>query len=164
MRDFLNSLLRSRPVGQAQVPPRPEAQVPTPDSAPARTLSRHYQRLNEGNYAGAFALFASGYRAANPGWPATVRASKPQINVTSIGATTFRRGQARVLVRFYARDRRDTPGSDRQCRRFEGSARMVKQGRHWRYDPSAGAYVATLMPATNSNCPSEGPVTLAPPA
>jgi hypothetical protein len=129
--------------GDVAPPPSPRASRASRTS-PSAVLRRHFERLNAGDYDGAFELLSSRYRADNPNWAAQPSRAKPVLNVAEVGPATFGRGTARVPIKFYGRDRVDTGRSDTQCRRFEGDARMVREGRAWRYDPGDGFSITTL--------------------
>ncbi len=96
---------------------------------------------------------ASAYRSQNPSWPSERSAADPGINIISIGSPQYGSGGADVPVDFLARDSNRTPGSDTQCREFQGTVHLVKQGGSWRYDPSGDNLSATVSNG-NSNCPS----------
>lgn len=125
-------------------PPPPPRDSRASGTSPSAVLRRHFERLNAGDYDGAFELLSSRYRADNPNWAAQPSRAKPVLNVAEVGPATFGRGTARVPIKFYGRDRVDTGRSDTQCRRFEGDARMVREGRAWRYDPGDGFNITTL--------------------
>ena len=120
-------------------------------SSPSGVLRRHFQRLNAGDYDGAFELLSTRYRARNANWSAQPGQARPYLNVIEVGPTKFGRGVAFVHVKFYGHDRVDTPRSDTQCRRFEGDARMVEDGRVWRYDPT-GSFRITKVPSSLGVC------------
>ena len=115
------------------------APVVNPNS-PSRVLRRHFQRLSSGDYDGAFAVMSSAYRSANPGWTSERSAAHPYINVVQVGPSKFGAGVAFVHVTFYARDSFETKVSDKVCRKFDGQARMRKEGSEWFYDPGKGQY------------------------
>ena len=119
-------------------PPAPAAVNP---NSPSRVLRRHFQRLSSGDFDGAFAVMSSAYRAANPGWTSERQAAQPYINVVQVGPSKFGSGVAFVHVTFYARDAFETRVSDKVCRKFDGEARMRKEGSEWLYDPAKGQYV-----------------------
>lgn len=131
------------------------APAPTPPAPPnpAQVIRTHLQDLGSGNYSGAFKLMTSDYRSQNPSWPSARSAADPGIDIISIGSPQYGAGGADVPVDFFARDRNPTPGSDTQCREFQGTAHLVEQGGSWRYDPSADSLSATVSNG-NSNCPS----------
>jgi hypothetical protein len=108
--------------------------APVTRNTPTKALRRHYTRLGSGDYSGAFAAMSSAYRAANPNWPTVRGDAQPFLDVAEVGPSTISGSTAWVHVKFYARDRYDTPGSDTRCRRWIARARMVKDGRWWRYD------------------------------
>lgn len=122
-------------------------------SAPAAALRRHYARLNDGDYQGAFSMFSPSYRSQNPGWPGDRESADPRINIMKIGSAHYSGGGAEVYILFYARDRNPSPNSDTKCRRFEGSAHLIRVGGRWRFDPHANQYSARLAPG-NSRCRS----------
>jgi hypothetical protein len=121
-------------------------------NSPTRVLRRHYKRIEDGDYDGAFALLSSRYRSANPRWTAQPSAARPYINVMKVGPSDISGTHASVYVKFYARDRIDTPRSDTRCRRFEGRAEMTKDGTHWRYEPSGNDYVVTEVDSSLRAC------------
>jgi len=123
-----------------------------PPNSPSRVLRRHFQRLGSGDYDGAFALMSSRYRAANPGWTDQPREAQPYINIATIGPSTVASKAAFVYVKFYARDRNETERSDTSCRRFEGRARLVKQGSLWRYDPRGGQFTSVPLSSSLEVC------------
>lgn len=113
---------------------------PNPKAA-STILRKHFQRINSGDYDGAFALMSSAYQAKNPQWTDEPSTAQPFINVVEAGPTRFEGGGlAYVHIKFYGRDKYDTSKSDTQCRRFEGDARMVKVDGDWRYDPLGNRY------------------------
>ena len=126
--------------------------APSPPG-PAQVIRTHLQDLGSGNYAGAFNLMTSAYRSQNRSWLSDRSAAHPGINIISIGSSQYGSGGADVPVDFFARDRNRTPGSDTQCREFQGTVHLVQQGGSWRYDPSRDSLSATLSNG-NSNCPT----------
>jgi hypothetical protein len=126
--------------------PPPPAGHPTRTSAPARALRRHYQRLDRGEYQAAFALMTPRFRATNRGWASQRASANPSVNVVTVGRARRRGNNAQVYIRFYARDSHDIgPRDDTRCRRFVGSARMVRIGGRWLLDPSPSPYVTTVI-------------------
>jgi RNA polymerase subunit RPABC4/transcription elongation factor Spt4 len=126
-------------------PPRP--------AGPAQVIRTDLQDLGSGNYAGAFRLMSSSYRSANPSWASDRAAADPGINIVSIGAPQYGAVGANVPVDFFARDRNPTPGSDTQCREFQGTVHLVQQGGSWWYDPSSNNLNANVATG-DSDCPS----------
>ena len=59
-----------------------------------------------------------------------------------------------MSVDFYARDRNPTPGSDTQCREFTGTANLISVGGAWRYNPVDNSLTATVVPTSDSHCPT----------
>jgi len=123
-----------------------------PPNSPSRVLGRHFQRLASGDYDGAFALMSSRYRAANPGWTSQPSSAQPYVNVVKIGPSTVGSRAASVYVKFYARDRYATQRSDTRCRRFEGRARLIKQGSLWRYDPRGARFSRVPLSSSLDVC------------
>lgn len=122
-------------------------------NSPTRTLRRHFQRLAAGNYQGAFKLMAAGYQAAHPNWTSQPNAAQPYVNVVELGDADFvGGGVAYVPIKFYGHDRFETPASDTKCRRFEGTAKMVKQNGAWRYDPTGNNYSVSELPSDLGVC------------
>jgi hypothetical protein len=132
--------------------PAPAATAPSPPGA-AQVIRTHLQDLGSGNYSGAFRLMTSAYRSENPPWPSDRSAADPGINIISIGSPQYGSGDADVPVDFLARDRNPTPGSDTQCREFQGTVHLLQQDGSWRYDPASNSLSATVSNG-NSNCPS----------
>jgi hypothetical protein len=155
----------STPSAPATTSPAPAATSPATTSAPAsspaapsspgpaQVITTHLQDLNSGNYPGAFNLMSATYRSQNPSWPSDRSAADPAINIISVGSPQYGSGSAALPIDFFARDRHPTPGSDTQCREFQGTVHLVKQGSSWRYDPSGDSLSATVSNG-NSNCPS----------
>lgn len=137
-------------------PPVPDegSQDPEPPSkrpdAPSRVLRRHLADLGSGDYDDAFALMSSRFRAKSPGWKDERSSAQPYINIVKLGPSTVGSRAASVHVKFYARDRNDTPASDTRCRRFEGRARLIKVGSRWRYD--GRDFVARVVPRSLDVC------------
>ncbi len=132
----------------------PASPPPAPSPpGPAQVIRTHLQDLGSGNYAGAFKLMTSAYRSQNPSWPSDRSAADPGINIISVGSPQYGSGSAEVPVDFFARDRNPTAGSDTQCREFQGTVHLVKQGGSWRYDPAGNSLNATVSNG-NSICPS----------
>jgi hypothetical protein len=121
---------------------------------PARVITRHLDDLHEGKYEAAFRLLVSSYEAQNPSWPVDRAAADPGITILSIGTSQFGSGAAQVPVDFYARDRNPSPGSDTQCRHFQGTVELVREFGHWRYSPGGSSLIPTVVPSSNPNCPS----------
>ena len=120
--------------------------------AASRTIRLHLERLGEGDYEGAFELMAEAYRSANPGWVENRTDANPEINIIGVGPPHYGHESAQVYVRFYARDRNPTPGSDTQCRLFSGFVHMIEHGGIWRYEPTDGGLSATAEPSGDPNC------------
>jgi hypothetical protein len=97
---------------------------------------------------------SSTYRSLNPSWPSDRSSADAGIHIISIGSPQYVSGGANVPVDFYAKDRNPTPGSDTQCRQFQGTAYLIKQAGSWRYDPGGNGLSATVMPSSDSYCPS----------
>jgi hypothetical protein len=132
--------------------PAPSAPAASPPG-PATVLRRHLTALGSGDYDAAFALLTLSFRARAPRWAAQRRQADPAISIQSIGTATISGASADVPVTFYARDRVATTGSDTRCRRFAGTAHMVRTGSQWRYDPLDNNLSATVLPSSNSRCP-----------
>ena len=96
---------------------------------------------------------AASYQAQNPGWVQERTAADPGIVVISVGTPQPGSGTAQVPVDFFARDTNPTSGSDTKCREFQGTAELVEQNGAWRYDPSGNQLNATVVSASNPNCP-----------
>jgi hypothetical protein len=122
-------------------------------SNPADVLRRHFAALGSGRYQGAFHLMSPRYQSQNPSWPSDRASANPGINVISVDSPQYGSGSAQVPVDFYARDRNPTPGSDTQCRHFQGTANLSHSGGTWRYDPSGNSVTATVVSSSDSNCP-----------
>lgn len=127
---------------------------PRPAQGPASALRSHLEDINSGDYRAAFRLMSASYQAQNPSWPSDRTAANPGVNIISIGAPQYQSGGAQVPVEFYARDRNSTPGSDTQCRDFQGRAKLISSPEGWRYDPSGNSLTATVVSSSNPNCPS----------
>jgi hypothetical protein len=133
------------------VAPKP---TPVATPGPAATIQNHLEDLNSGDYQAAFRLMTASYQAENPSWPADRATADPGVTIISIGTPQSVSGGKDVPVDFYARDRRPSPGSDTQCREFQGTARLVSESGSWHYDPAASSLTSSVMPASDSNCPS----------
>ncbi len=129
------------------------APVPA-SSSPASVIQTHLEDINSGQYQSAFQLLTSSYQSANPSWPSDRATADPGIKLLSVGTPQYGSGGAQVPVDFYARDRNPSPGSDTQCREFQGTVTMVQESGSWRYDPSSSGLTSTVMPESDSNCPS----------
>jgi hypothetical protein len=116
-----------------------------PRNSPTNVVRRHLERIGDGNFAGAFSLLSSSYRASNANWIDQPSAAKPYIDVVKAGPSRISGRTASVAIRFYARDRVDTKRSDTKCRLFEGTAAAVKEGSLWRYEPSGNHYDSTVV-------------------
>jgi hypothetical protein len=112
---------------------------PSSLSPPARTIKEHLEKLGDGDDAGAFALMSERYRSTNPNWTANRETADPEVHIVGVGKARFNQGSARVYVKFYARDRVATPGSDTRCRLFQGTVLLVAHGGIWRYEPSGNS-------------------------
>jgi hypothetical protein len=131
------------------------ARIASPsNTGPGAVIQSHLEDINSGSYQAAFQLLASSYRSQNPAWPSDRAAADPGIKLLSVGTPQYGSGQATVPVDFYARDRNATAGSDTQCREFQGTVTMVRESGAWRYDPSSSNLNGTVMPSSDSNCPS----------
>jgi hypothetical protein len=116
------------------------ATTPKPLSDASRTIKSHLTLLSEGRYSEAFALMSETYRSANPGWTANREQGDPEIRIVTVGLPHYNDGgTAHVYVKFYARDRNPTHGSDTRCRLFKGAVDMVDHGGTWRYEPGGNA-------------------------
>lgn len=129
--------------------PHPPAQ-----SGPSFTIRRHLEDLDHGDYHGAFSLMSAAYRDQNPDWEVARSTATPMIDILDIGTPSYGHGKARVYVKFYARDRNPSEGSDTRCRRFEGIVRLVKEHGAWRYEPKGNSLSAVVEPSGDSNCHS----------
>jgi hypothetical protein len=125
----------------AATPPSPSTALP----APSMTIKRHFQELGAGEYAAAFALMSRAYRSANPNWLENREQGDPEIAIIGVGPPHYNGSSAHVYVRFYARDRNATTGSDTQCRLFKGFVEMIGGGDQWRYEPSGNTLSGTLV-------------------
>ena len=135
--------------------PTVSAPAPAPSPSPpgpANVFREHLQDLGSGQYARAFRLMTAAYRSQNPSWPTDRSAADPGTHIITIGSPRYSSGGADVPVEFYARDRHPTPGSDTQCREFQGTVHLVRQHGSWRYDPTGNSLRATVY--NSSNCPS----------
>ena len=162
--EAIGSVTGSPPPPPASSPPAPPPSTAPPPSSsppasptvnpnsPTRVLRRHFQRLSAGDYDGAFAEMSSGYRSANPGWTSERNAAKPYINVIDVGPSKVGAHIAFVDITFYARDSFPTRISDTVCRKFEGTARMRKEGSDWLYDPGKGQYTVTEFTPPLQKC------------
>jgi hypothetical protein len=119
---------------------------------PSLTIRRHLEDLNNANYNSAFSLMSASYRSQNPNWESGRSAAAPMVNIVEIGTPTYGGGDARVYVKFYARDRNPSEGSDTQCRRFEGVVQLVPERGAWRYEPKGNSLAAVVEPPGDSNC------------
>ncbi len=126
---------------------------PLNPNIPSRVARRHFQRINSGDYQGAFELMSTAYRNANPNWSDQPAAAQPYLNVTKIGPTQFDgNGVAYVAITFYGHDRNPTASSDTRCRRFTGEVRTIDEGGTWRYDPGGNHLTPTVLPSTLGAC------------
>ncbi|HUB05685.1 MAG TPA: zinc ribbon domain-containing protein [Myxococcales bacterium] len=130
--------------------PSPATPTPPPLPAASRTIKQHLQDLNDGQYAGAFALMSESYRSSNPGWIANRQTADPSIQIVGVGQPHYTHGGARVYVKFYARDSVATHGSDTRCRIFKGVVYMVDHGGIWRYEPARNALSGKVL--SDSTC------------
>ena len=122
--------------------------------APTRALREHLERLDAGNYSGAFALMSAAYRSENPGWVSNREAADPMIDIVKVDAPHYTGPNAYVYAIFYARDRNPTEGSDTQCRRFEGVTQLVLESGGWRYNPKGSDLSTIVEPSGDPNCHS----------
>lgn len=127
----------------------PHRRVPR---GPSLTIRRHLEDLNRRNYNGAFSLMSGAYRSQNPKWEATRSTAIPMVNIVDIGTPSYVAGSARVYVKFYARDRNPSEGSDTRCRRFEGIVELISERGAWRYEPKSDSLSAVVEPPGDSNC------------
>ncbi len=141
---------------QTQTTPTRTATAPRPHPSaqrgPALAIRRHLEDLDHGNYGGAFSLMSSTYRAQNPGWETTRSSAAPMVNIVHIGTPAYGADGARLYVKFYARDRNPTEGSDTQCRRFEGIVNLISEHGAWRYEPTGNGLSAVVEPPGDTNC------------
>jgi hypothetical protein len=121
---------------------------------PTLTLRRHLERLDHGDYSGAFSLMSSSYRDANPNWVGMRSTANPMVNIVHIGTPSYAGSTARVYVKFYARDRNPSEGSDTRCRRFDGIVELVLEHGSWRYEPKSNSLSAVVEPDDDQNCHS----------
>jgi hypothetical protein len=122
-------------------------------NSPRGVLRRHFQRLDDGDFDGSFALMTSSYRNANPGWVSARREARPHIEIAEMGTPDFQAGGvAYVTIKFYGRDRYDSNDSDTTCRRFMGTAEVRKVGSTWRYSPTGNHYTVSELPSSLSVC------------
>lgn len=119
---------------------------------PSSTIRMHLERLADGDYAGAFALMSYSYRSANPGWVEDRSQADPEVNIVGVGSPHYQHESAQVYVKFYARDRYPTHGSDTRCRLFSGFVHMIEHGGTWRYEPAGGSLSAVVEPDGDPNC------------
>jgi hypothetical protein len=108
---------------------------PAPADGPAQTIRRHFERLGDGDYRGAFKLFTRSYRRKTPSWLSLRTEAAPTIKLTKVGSPVVNGNTAIVSVRFYAQDQYEVRDSDTQCRLFSGTAFMRRVEGHWRYAP-----------------------------
>jgi hypothetical protein len=120
--------------------------------SPEAVLRAHYNHLDAGEYAAAFALMSPRYRRALPRWPANRATADPGIDLIDMGPTRIRGSEAFVAVTFFARDRVNVKHSDTKCRRFEGTAHLRRFGTVWRYDPPDD-YSVRVVHRSNPACP-----------
>jgi Double-GTPase 2 len=132
-------------------PSTPSGQTAS-SNGPSSVIKQHLQALGHGGYNTAFQLMSPAYRAANPSWPSQRSTASPGINVVNVGSSQISGSQADVPITFYARDSVATPGSDTQCRRFDGTVHMIKVNGHWRYEPGGNNLNRTTANG-DSNCP-----------
>ncbi len=141
--------------GPATTTPSPGGSTPSsPPTSPASVIQTHLEDINSGQYQAAYQLLTNAYQSANPSWPSDRATADPGIKLLSVGTPQFGSGDAQVPVDFYARDRNPSPGSDTQCREFQGTVNMVQESGSWRYDPSGSSLTNTVMPMSDPNCPS----------
>lgn len=132
--------------------PEPVVQPPITDG-PSRILRRHLQRLNSHDYDAAYELMSASYRSKVPTWVDVRAAAEPLINVVDVGKAVVSETTARVPITFYARDTVKVRRSDTTCRRFAGTAHMIKDGSDWRYDPLSNELEVTELPDGEPDCP-----------
>jgi hypothetical protein len=94
---------------------------------------------------------SSSYRDANPNWVSTRSVANPMVNIVDIGTPSYVGSTVRVYVKFYARDRDPSEGSDTRCRGFEGIVQLVSEHGSWRYEPGSGLS-AIVEPDGDPNC------------
>jgi hypothetical protein len=117
-------------------PPVDPGLPPPKANSPEGVIRRHFQRISDGDYHGAFMLLSARFRAKRPNWASEPSAAQPYVNVTWTGATQYDGGGvAHVPITFYGHDKYDTKTSNTNCNRFGGVAQAVREGGKWRYDP-----------------------------
>ena len=118
------------------------------------TIRHHLEDINNGRYQRAFGLLSAAYQEQNPKWAAVRAEADSGINIISAGHPVTQGANFNVSVVFYARDRYPTPGSDTQCREFQGTVEIINQDGKWRYNPEGNDLQGTVESRSNSNCPS----------
>lgn len=138
----------------ARRPPRPRtAAASAPAVGPAAIVRRHLELLSAGDYQRAFVLMSPAYRASSPNWPAARAAAAAKISIVKVGSPVRQGAAADVPVGFFARDRRDSPGSDTSCRHFAGTAHLILVGGSWHYDPERNNIQKSRRPSSDPRCP-----------
>jgi hypothetical protein len=148
------SVTPTTPTPSAPAVSTPLPASPAANPGPAAVIQTHLEDINSGRYQAAFQLMTSSYQSQNPSWPSDRSAADPGVILLSVGSPQYGSGEANVPVDFYARDRNPTPGSDTQCRQFQGTVTMFRESGAWRYDPSGGNLNGTVVPSSDSNCPT----------
>lgn len=123
-------------------------------SGPATTMRTYLTELGSGNEAAAYRMMGPAYREKNPSWVGDREQGQPQVKILSIGSATYRAGEARVPVDFYAWDKNRAHESDTQCREFSGIATLIAHGGEWQYEPLTSGLSASERSESDPNCPA----------
>ena len=133
-------------------PPAPKVSPEAARNSPTRVLRRFWQRLGAGEYDEAHELLTTSYQNGRPSWREEQEAAQPVVNVVDIGPSTISGGVATVEITLYTRDRNLTEGSDTDCHRFDGRAKLVKEGADWRYARDANRFEETVVDSAAPEC------------
>lgn len=131
-------------------PPPP----PPPASGALKVVRAHFEYLGSGEYQRAFNLFLPSYQSsAGSSWIAQRSAAAPKVNIAILEPSTDDGSFATLDAKIYTRDTARVSGSDRQCRRFEGTLAARKSGGRWYYSPAENSWRGTPLPSATSECP-----------
>ncbi len=132
--------------------PREHAPAPPIHPGPTAVITAHFHHIARGEIRAAFMLFSPSWRAGHRGWVAQREDAKPQLDLQAAGPSHINRSAAYVYVSFVAHDTVPVPGSDTECRRFRGWARLISVKGDWRYEPGGKGLNATILPSSLREC------------
>jgi len=122
------------------------------EEAPARAITRHFERLGDGEYQRAYGLMSARYHRSNPHWPEQREEADPIVRDVEASTTSIDGRRATVRVSFVAKDQNLIDGSDVYCHRFSGEVQLVWEDHGWHYDPRAGALSADRISRGQAVC------------